>query len=312
MSTNNNDKTTASGLIKNHIAASILNSIGFIANIVSIGGLIYNSNRNEYGVPFFIFLNIFIVSALAIIIGWVAYFKIIRVLRDRTKTIENIDDITNFIHQEIILIIRDAYCGYKEKSPVAKPNRLLKDLVAAFSKKISHLYGKDINVCIKQIHRVEGDEDAMNWMVKTVARYCKKHLNSRRKNDKIPISIIGNTDFKNIMCGESFFACGDLLKLQQGGDFDNTNPSWASYYNSTMVLPIRGVIHGEDINTDEIYDIIGFLCLDCKDSCPEWERENNYIFNMSATFADVLYILMNESLEFTEKCKESKEMYSCF
>ena len=60
-------------------------------------------------------------------------------------------------------------------------------------------------------------------------------------------------------------------------------------------MPVRCILLSDsfDIFAREIYDIRGFLCVDCKGVTPDWDREMEkyHLFNIIAMYADALYIL---------------------
>lgn len=287
---------------KKHVF-KFLNIVGLIADGISIFGLIHSSKENNFETPFFVSLNILILSVTLTIIGWIIYGKIASLLKNRTQAIENLDNVANQLHCKMIHKIRDAYHGYANNIPISRIRTILLELIKDYSIVLSNLLGKKINVCIKRVVPKQNDNDMINWSVKTEVRYCPKFYQKRKEKDNELIPIKGNTDFEDIAKGKSFFASGNLPDLQAKGKYHNTNPTYGIYYKSAMSLPIRCVIHSDDIGTDDKFHIIGFLCLDSLEVSPEWEREDNFIFSMTALFADSLYILMRESIEYTNRVK---------
>ena len=298
--------------IKKHFAAIVVNTIGVIANVIAIVEVVNKFKQSQFDTRFYIFLNILIVSSFVIIAGWIVYLKIIQTLRKRAYIVNDLNNITRFIHSEVIHIIRDGYKSYSNnENNISQIKTVLNMIVRDFSKTISTLANKEISVCIKQIIP-ENSDNILTWNVKTSARYCPRNHHERAKNDSKRIPINGNTDFESIAKGASFFICGDLPKLQSEGKYVNTNPSYGIFYNSSMSMPIRCVIRNNEIWGDDKCDIIGFLCIDCLEKDSEWGRENNYIFNMSAILADALYILIDAYMNFNATKIKRKRTINVF
>jgi hypothetical protein len=146
----------------------------------------------------------------------------------------------------------------------------------------------------------------LDWEVKTISRFAPKKAQKRKENDRSLVPIRGNTDFEQIADGAQFFACGDLPTLQSKGEYKNSNPKYGEFYKSALTIPIRCVTHEERAEDDDVYDIIGFLCLDSDSVCPDWERDDNYVYGFTALLADSLYILLRENMEYITNIQQSQ------
>lgn len=68
-----------------------------------------------------------------------------------------------------------------------------------------------------------------------------------------------NTAFRTIMdprIPDSSFFCNDLKQLAGRGEYVNSNPHWAQYYNSCVVVPIKA------LSDKDSKQAIGFICVD--------------------------------------------------
>ena len=50
----------------------------------------------------------------------------------------------------------------------------------------------------------------------------------------------------------------------------------------------------DSFESEDVYELLGFLCIDTKELMPEWENEDSFAFHLTALFADSLYILMQK------------------
>lgn len=125
--------------------------------------------------------------------------------------------------------------------------------------------------------------------------------NTKEERESVTPTIIGqNTDFINLCRGQIiFFGSGNLLKLSESGQYINDSDNWdnGKTYLSTLVTPIR--YYNNDERNNIKTDVIGFLCIDCKEEIYEWEKADSFELQILGAFSDILYVYI-------------KEFYSCF
>lgn len=74
--------------------------------------------------------------------------------------------------------------------------------------------------------------------------------------------------------------------MKSSTDYKNEKSDWPEKYNSTIVVPIR-YLNTNDGNL--IHDILGFLCVDSKNSIKRWNDNNSFELQYLAIFADSIY-----------------------
>lgn len=190
-------------------------------------------------------------------------------LRNAEKTNETIDDI------------------YNDELEKLKDN--IQPYVDVLGKYLTSYRNKKISVCVKTfLNGKTNKSDYMNEELITIARSANtKKLRSSSHHSYVK----NNTDFIDLCCGQSsFFGRANLRRLSDEGLYKNDTPKWWKKYNSTLVTPIRYYNKdkkNKNVNID--IDVIGFLCIDCKDNVYEWEHSDSFEVQLLAIIADSLY-----------------------
>ena len=173
-------------------------------------------------------------------------------------------------------------------------------LVDIIQSLLSNYVREDVYVCLKLVNPPTGfylskENDTENSSVYTFCRSSNTPI-ERYHSDAIPVPVINNTAFRMILLDEAdSFAVSDLMKydkqIRNGGDargYQNTTERWDRFYRSTIVVPIR--IRAELLGIgDSGYDLLGFLCADCKVAGGFPKNRLTALVNMLMCFADMFY-----------------------
>ena len=227
----------------------------------------------------------------------------------RIKNEKRCSDLVKMIHENFIHSIRShiveldvlqdkiGNCNSDNKLFEEELDRLKRNIqpyVDTLESYLSNYRNQKISVCVKTfLDRSQNKNDYLNEELITIAR-SKSTKKSRTFNNR---SVVGkNSDFIDLCCGKStFYGKSGLKELYDSGLYQNDSPNWWKNYNSTLVAPIRyygkdGVIGKMNIN----FDIIGFLCIDCKEDIKEWESINSFELQLLAVLADSLYVYIKK------------------
>ena len=170
-----------------------------------------------------------------------------------------------------------------------------------------------------------GDKaDKRNWKVYTVARSdpCNRPAEFGRGNYHLVgdnssfAPLAGCNDRKNVWEPNVFscFSCGNLRKYTR---YDSSGKNWESYYNSTIVFPLR--YRKSDAAE---FSVIGFLTFDsqlddafgdipcifeCQNNPAEYQEKLSYmsLFHVGGILADVLAMTFHPLVD---PCKEVKSL----
>ena len=244
-------------------------------------------------------------------------YKAVRVdIRNRKQN----TNLVKMIHKDLIHSIRSHIVEMDDLSVRVKEhpdiNGLFNDeldklkaniqpYVDALERYLSDYRNQKVSVCIKTfLDTSQFKNDYMNEELITIAR-SKATKRSRTSNHR---AVVGkNTDFINLCYGQStFFGKAGLKELSDAGLYQNDSPDWWKKYNSTLVAPIRyydkdGINGNMNIN----FDIIGFLCIDCKADIKEWESGNSFELQLLAILADSLYTYIRKFYNCFEETHQS-------
>ena len=145
-----------------------------------------------------------------------------------------------------------------------------RQLVNWISDFLSECTGDTVCVCIKILEGTPGrsreavalsEDDLQNIFVTTL---CRNSETPRRRFRQNRHRVALNTGFRNIMLGDDYFACSDLVQLANDGKYDNTTENWRDDYKCAIVVPIR-IFIGEVTQAGTLrrcYDWLAFLCAD--------------------------------------------------
>lgn len=189
-------------------------------------------------------------------------------------------EITQQQHGDIDLLYNNEFEKLKEN---------IQPYVDALGSYLSEYRNKKISVCVKTfLNGKTNKKDYLDEELITLAR----SYNTRNARNRTHHSIVrNNTDFIDLCCGQSsFFSRTNLKELYDAGLYKNDSPKWWLQYNCTLVTPIRYYNKdGENENVKIDIDVIGFLCIDCKENIEEWKNNNSFELQLLAIIADSLY-----------------------
>ncbi len=166
----------------------------------------------------------------------------------------------------------------------------VKDCVNYLSDTLSSLTGKEVNVCIKVFEPTKNGNpyDENNAYISTLCRSSNSQ-STRTNKDKIS-KVIDNTDFSIILFeGASEFYQVDLNEYLKNNEYRNSNKLWKKQYKCTIVVPIRignKFLNGGD---DNMYDIMGFVCVDSNSIDTFTNYNILYYVDIVKSFSDALY-----------------------
>ena len=279
--------------------------VSVIVDIAAIIGLYKEITKD---IPSITMLIIYAMVLMLAIIAAVAYSIVTANKKAnalRARALENTGDIFKVIHKELIHKVRNKLGEAEGEDYLSTSMR--KDLLDTCGEILETLVKlqmalngkKKISACIKLTLPIGttriNDETKKETFLTTYAR--TKNTDHRRKKKREPTPIEGNTDFESIIDGDDCFICGDLPTLQSNGRYRNTTTEFGKYYRSTICVPIRllkSILMDDSFESEDVYELLGFLCIDTKELMPEWENEDSFAFHLTALFADSLYILMQK------------------
>lgn len=160
------------------------------------------------------------------------------------------------------------------------------DILAEY---LSSYRNDTISVCVKIMK--DGNRYNSDYLDKELITLARsKNTKTYRKTSRNSI-IRNNSDFIELSLGKSmFYGKCNLKKLYDDNIYLNDSPEWWKYYDCTLVAPIR--YYNKDRikgKVDIDLDIIGFLCIDCKNNIKEWESSTSLELQLLAIVADSLY-----------------------
>lgn len=186
------------------------------------------------------------------------------------------------------------------------------------SKLLQGYTGKEICCCIKLIKYQEPEEriDLASQTLTTLCRSTNSDTNrGQYETAGIEIKLSDNTDYLDIVdlvhgSGKNYFYQPDLedfdkkLRKEHAPQYRNTNPRWASYYKSVIVVPIQ--IEFKRLysqQTDDAYHVIGFLCADSLSANAFTKGQEKFNVDTMRSYADLLYILLGQYKHYLKKLK---------
>lgn len=285
------------------IAGLIISAFNFnkIKNFIVEIHLLSEENINFISNNSIGIISIFLVIIIIILV------RVIR--RTGKKGIEASSVVYNILyklHNELIHKIRNATCelySAKEKLESYKDNQdaiqelqmrtfdsviyNLQNFIDTISDYLSQYNNDVISVCVKIIDSGQENIDNPDKTAKTLVR--SKNTNRDRKRTNESITVGKNTDFKHLCDGTNIWYHGvDLKKLYDNNLYETEADirDWQLKYNSTIVVPIR---YYDTKNGILIHDILGFLCIDSKNTIVHWDDIGSLELQYLAIFADSIY-----------------------
>jgi|GEM_PF-2023188 len=269
------------------------------------------------GITFIISIGfLLVVIAILSFLHWKSV-KDLADLKELKKEVQNYADernelaglIHNICHEtrnQIYQFARIAATAYEEKNGGEMISRLQRNW-SMFNiyfvdniKKIFDIVTKDsCSVSIKIIeppdeNLEEYSSDVLDSLIRT---YFRDALSYRFRRDvdhhvgKYPARY--NTAFQKILSPhneESIFVC-DNLKSEKA--YVNLNHRWKSFYNATLVVPIRveslSLLLNDNVDSLPVrHNVIGFLCVD------NWDGgfKSKAAIDLLSGFADLYYIIL--------------------
>lgn len=146
------------------------------------------------------------------------------------------------------------------------------------------LTGSRCSVCIKIVDGFVDDNDAIiSTLIRDTSSYRVRNSNDSLSNKAFLWH--ENTAFKDILSEtnpQKYYASDDLSKENS---YVNINSNWKSFYNATLVIPIRLGFH-ENYGCEVDNSVLGFICIDNMGG----KLNNNIAINLLASIADSLYL----------------------
>lgn len=281
----------------------------FIASLTSIIGFVYTIISDNYGKNSSL---IWILIGFICILGLIGCILLIR--SEKAIMIEQTVQYASGIH-DILHFIRDRW---KELDNLSLRNDKMNEddyikkitidnieIMDKLSEILSVITKHKIRSCIKLIDFTKNNEsnsDKMNII--TFARNGKNARGLAEAEHKKRIKVSDNTDFEFIFTIKEvyeehrihYFYQKNLKRFSKKNEYKNSDINWKRKYNTTIVMPIRYL--KESNQSEAIYDIIGFLCVDSK-SAGAFEKNNLYFtVEFLKGIADIMYSYLNSCINY--------------
>lgn len=171
------------------------------------------------------------------------------------------------------------------------------NIMDILSRKLSSVFNIKIRACVKLFDFISPTGEI------EVITFARNGVNAntvlREQREKIDVN--KNSDFKYIFENDhedsedehSFFFQEDLIKYAKkekkaGREYCNTTKNWEKKYATTIVMPIRCLVYNPK-NGKAYYDIIGYLCVDSKNTKAFKGGYQTFIVELLKGTADILY-----------------------
>ena len=289
------------------LISGFLTILSFLATIVISLLNVFIQKKNGNTVTFSInpiLISLCIVFFLFSLICFLRILKYGTAIRKTKKTFSN--NYYNFLHD-----FRNAYFDIlKAKTQPGNTytiDGLTRDTKAFLEKGLNYLCdimkdttGEEVSACIKLIEPAQ-KINKENCKIFTFCRSVNSNKD-RKNNDTQAVLLKKNTDFKKVLDDGFSFYQGDLVKYDESlkkidEKYENTNDKWKKYYRATIVSPIR-VLNSKlnDKNSEEVYDTVGFLCIDSMSTKAFREDDIHKDINTDIvkSFAAEIYVILNK------------------
>ncbi len=303
----------AFNFIKNF--GAIITLVGGIAvSILDIDAIkLFLANTLKISPPqvisFLVNKKIWVWIAFGIFVFLILLSAFLSAVKARVDNIKQMTSLLKQIHLDYIHEIRNRMAEMQENLPnrIKEVQDSEEDMKKLYDKELEHLKGnlqpivdklsdhlykyrnQKISVCIKTF--VNGSCESENYLQEEVTTMARSSNTKASRNNRLVSKVCDNTDFIDLSVGKiMYFGKSNLKQLYEDNLYKNSTPQWWTKYNSTLVVPIR--YHNkepEKTNMNIEIDLIGFLCIDCKEIIPEWENADSYEFQLLAVIADSLY-----------------------
>lgn len=298
----------------------------FIASLSSIIGLVYtifsDSIDNKYTWIWIISLTIFLCGFFAIILllraekydSWkecsryaVGLHEILHCLRDMNKSLDDLRLRKSKMEKGDFLRMMTSDCI---------------DIMNKLSYILSDSIQCHVRACIKLNDFIrENETEIENINLITFARSGKTGVHAALKEQSNTIRVVENTDFEFIFNIKEvyeenrihYFYQSNLKKydkkLQKNSNgekrYKNSDIKWRKHYNTTIVMPMRYLKSSND--TEVIYDIVGFLCVDSKKTGAFQSRNFNFIIEFLKGVSDILYSYLNSCVIYYKSIQDCED-----
>lgn len=177
---------------------------------------------------------------------------------------------------------------------------------------MKEITGCDVSACIKVIDSEDGNPENLDPEKALVTTFARSEESDPKRESldsdtSVSRKLIQNTDFCDIITKRlSCFYQENLVEYANNPNnaYKNTTPNYASFYVSTIVVPIRAkrelLFYKEDNNN---YDIIGYLCIDSlsKNAFLEREPERRINERIMKAFSAEMYIILSKYKYYLKK-----------
>jgi len=272
-----------------------LTLLNIIAAVASIFGLIYAIQSQ---IP--IWTYIFSISAAICILSIIAVIGVhLSIKNDRISLgkvyskcfHELLHDIRNYLEEDDYICKNQIYSNaFEYKKKVTEISIALMNKLSA---RLTEAFGIDIRACVKLFGFIDANYEKS--MLMTLARN-ETDLNNMLREQYKKIKVCENTDFEKIFQSTkdsdenaAFFFQEDLIKYSKKNEYKNSTKDWQKRYKTTIVMPIRYLrIDIKDIE-EPSYDLLGFLCVDSKNTKAFSSGYTTFIIELLKGIADILY-----------------------
>lgn len=177
-----------------------------------------------------------------------------------------------------------------------------------------------ISGCVKLIDYSDSKQEVKNSKVTTYIRDSRSPAERRALDESADLKSVyikDNTAFLHFfevddpsLFETSYFYQGNLLEYdkqlkQEGkGGYHNTTPNWQNYYLGTAIAPIRVKTKRIDPTFElDDYTLIGFLCIDSKDTSVFTEKKKRLYCYILKSYAALIFQILYFYMKVLKKSK---------
>lgn len=180
--------------------------------------------------------------------------------------------------------------------------------------------GYNISVSIKYFPIMQNIANKNNFEITNdlesvyIKTLCSSSNSNHTRIDDCFFKLSENTSFYKIMVEHaSHFAATNLIELNDqskkcnGRPYQSTISNWQNFYKSEIVVPIR--IEGKYLSNRraDIYDLLGFICVDSQSTSAFRVNEIYYYVELIKAFSDVLYKYFDRVLFYISEMPKEQE-----
>lgn len=313
-------------VILGKIALTIINVVAAAASII---GLIYNITNNiSTGTIVFICAGIVCILAIVSAIGVHLSTKNDRVYLGKTYSkcfhalmhnIRNMLEDDDMAQEKTSYNSATAYRYHITQQSI--------DLMTELSKHLTEAFNIEIRSCIKLFDfitpgAIKPTDDNIDTAKLKVITFARNNIGlpEMLREQYRTFSVKENTDFDYIFSHKqtdseyrpAFFFKQDLVKFdkdekKRGRKYRNSTLNWKDKYRTTIVMPIRYLKDLQD-GTVPSYDLVGYLCVDSKNTKAFASGYTTFILELLKGIADILYHYFDGCTQYYEELRDKDEV----